>query len=348
MFRLRALLAAGLSLALSLVVHAQTKSPADEAAEAFFKLRDDREAKVDQARLQKIMAVGLEFLSANPTHGRTWNVVTALGGYAGTLRDKKQAPLREYWVAHLKFEVVNRRTARDQSPEQLAVWAALGAAVAGYEARQQPGRDTLDEYRTALDRLAEQEKGSRFVSNAEREYLRLLFDLKSPRLDPQLKKLIGGSDKRLAAMAKEEQNIFTARTTPWEMAFTALDGKPFDAAAARGKALLVVFFSAKREAAPKEIDAITAITSHYKDVVVVGVAVEGEEERAEVEKFVKSQRLTWPILLGGPAKDNEFAQRLNLRNAPASFFFDKAGLLTTQNARTDRLEADIKRVLGAK
>lgn len=348
MFRPRALLAAGLSLAFALVALAQTKSPADEAAEAFFKLRDDREAKVDQARLQRIMMAGLDFLAANPTHGRAWNVVTALATHPGTLRDKKLAPLREYWTAHLKFEIVNRRTARDQSEEQLAVWAALGAAVAGYDARTLPNRDNFEAYRTALDRLGEQPKGSRFAVNAEREYLRFLFDQKSPRLDPQLKKLLGGSDKRLAAMAKEEQNIFTARTTPWAMAFTALDGKAFDAANTRGKAMLLVFFSAKRDAAPKEIDAITSITALYKDVVVVGVAIEGEDQRADVEKFVKAQRLAWPVLLGGPAKDNEFAQRLNVRNVPASFFFDKAGLLTTPNLRTDRLEAEIKRTLGIK
>jgi len=348
MFRLRALLAAGLSLAMSLVVHAQTKSPADEAAEAFFKLRDDREAKVDQVRLQRIMTAGLEYLSANPTHGRAWNVITALATHPGTLRDKRLVPLREYWVATLKFEIVNRRTARDQNEDQLAVWAALGAAVAGYDARTLPNRDNFEAYRTALDRLGEQPKGSRFAVNAEREYLRFLFDQKSPRLDPQLKKLLGGSDKRLAAMAKEEQNIFTARTTPWDMKFTALDGKEFDAATARGKALLIVFFSAKRETAGKELDAITAVTALYKDVVVVGVAIEGEEDRADVEKFVKSQRLAWPILLGGPTKDNEFAQRLNARNVPANYFFDKAGQLTQPNLRTDRLEAEIKRVLGIK
>lgn len=348
MFRFRALLAAGLCLALSLVVSAQTKSPADEAAESFFKLRDDREAKVDQARLQRIMAAGLDFLSANPTHGRAWNVITALASHPGTLRDRKLVPLREYWIATLKFEIVNRRTARDQSEDQLAAWAALGAAVAGNDARMLPNRENFEAYRTALDRLAEQPKASRFAVNAEREYLRFLFDQKSPRLDPQLKKLLGGSDKRLAAMAKEEQNIFTARTTPWDMKFTALDGKEFDAATARGKALALVFFSAKRETAGRELDAITKITALYKDLVVVGVAIEGEDERADVEKFVKAQRLPWPVLLGGPTKDNEFAQRLNARNVPATYFFDKAGQLTQVNLRTDRLEGEIKKVLGIK
>lgn len=348
MSRFRAILAAGLSLAFVLTASAQNKTPADEAADAFFKLRDDKEAKVDQTRLQSIMAAGLEFLAANPTHGRAWNVISALGTQAGTLRDKKVAPLREYWNSHLKFEIVNRRTARDQSEDQVAVWAALGAAVAGFEARAQPNRDNLDAYRTALDRLAEQPKGSRFIVNAERDHLRLLFDLKSPRLAAQIKKFTDGSDKRLAAMAREENNLFTARTTPWEMKFTAMDGKEFDAAAVRGKPLLIVFFSAKRDAAAKEIDAIQGFTDFFKEVAVVGVALDAEEDRAAVEKLVKAQRLKWPVLLGGPAKDNEFAQRLNVRGAPASFLFDKAGVLSVPNVRTDRLETEFKRLLSAK
>jgi hypothetical protein len=348
MMRFHALLAAGLSLAFTLTTIAQTKSPADAAADAFFKLRDDKEAKVDQARLQAIMTSGIDFLAANPTHGRAWNVITALGMHAGTIREKKLAPIRDYWVSHLKYEIVNRRTARDQSEEQQAVWAALGAVLAGYEARVQVNRDTVDAYRAALDRLAEQPKGARFIVNAEREYVRFLFEARSPRLAAQVKKLQESSDKRLVTMANEENNLIVARTTPWEMKFTALDGKEFDAAAGRGKLLLVVFFSAKRDATAKELDAIQGVTDYAKEVVVVGVALDAEEDRAAVEKLVKSQRLKWPVLLGGAAKDNEFAQRLNLRSATAAFLFDRAGLLAVPNIRTDRLEAEIKRLQNAK
>lgn len=348
MFRLRALIAAGLSLAFALVVSAQNKTPADNAADAFFKLRDDKDAKVDQERLQNIMKTGLDYLAANPTHGRAWNVMTALGTQAVSLRDKKLAPLRDYWVSTLKYEIVSRRTARDQTEDQIAAWAGLGVTLAGYEARVQPSRDTVDAYRSAIDRLAEQSKGSRFIVNAEREYLRFLFESKSTRFNAQLKKLTEGSDKKLAAMAAEENNIFTARTTQWDMKFTALDGKEFDAGTLRGKPLVLVFFSVKRGNTAKELDEIQAITDHYSDVTTVGIALDGDEQRADVEKLVKSQRLKWPVQLGGVAKENDFAQRLNLRNAPATFLFDKTGQLSVQNVRTDRLEAEIKRALGTK
>lgn len=348
MIRLRALLTAGLCLAFVLSVSAQEQPAGDKTAEAFFKLRDDREAKVDQARLQQVMAAGLEFLAAHPTHGRAWNVATALAAHAGTLRDKKQAALREYWITLLKYELVNRRTARDQSEEQLAAWAVLGASLAGFEARAQPTRDNFEAYRVALDGLAGQPKGARFVVYAEREYLRFLFDLRSPRLEAQLKKLSEGGDKRLAAMAKEEANIFSARTTPWELAFTAWDGKAFEASSVRGRPLLVVFFSVGRETAAKEVAAIQAVLKPYKDVAVAGICLDGEESRAALEKFVKAQRLGWTIQLGGAAKDNEWAGRLNVKAAPASFLFNKEGLLVAPTVRTDRLEGEIKRVLGVK
>ena len=92
---------AGLVLGTSLLAQAPAgqpkaavKSPADLAAEEFFKLRNDKAAKPDEERFKKLIAAGLAFIEENPTHGQINGVVNGLANFSDTMGDKNLAPHR--------------------------------------------------------------------------------------------------------------------------------------------------------------------------------------------------------------------------------------------------------------
>ena len=57
------------------------KTPADLAYDEFNKVRTDKAAKMDQARFQRVIAAGLDYLITNPTHGRVNDAIRDLAAY---------------------------------------------------------------------------------------------------------------------------------------------------------------------------------------------------------------------------------------------------------------------------
>lgn len=347
------LCSAGFALVFGVGLFAQSskeapKSAADLAAEAFYKLRDDREAPIDAARAAKVIADGTKFLAENPRHARASSVINSLATYGTRLRDKKLTAVRDYWLSTLKFEIVNRRTARDVTDDQLAVWAALDAAVAAYEARSKPSRDAARAVREKIDALAASPKGSRFLLSAERDFIALLVEMGAvASAEAQAKKLLEHKDAKIAAMAQDELKLLAMRQAPVDLKFTALDGKPFDLAATRGKVVVVLFWSVKTDKFDKEIDPVKESLAGQKNVEVVAVCMDPASERAAVEKFVKGEKLKWTVLHDAEAAA-EIASRFAVKSPPVAFVLDRTGALASANLRLNRIEGEVKKLAGAK
>lgn len=349
MNRLLTRLAACLALTLTLAFAAEPKekSPGDVAAEAFFKLRDDKEAKLDSDRILKLQKVGLDFLAAYPTHGRANNVVSALANFAGTIRDKKQQALRDYWGSSLNYEIVNRRTKADVTDEARAIFCSLDAAHAGYLARTLTSRDTVETFRAKIDRLAETEGGARYVPAQERDYVRLLLTISAKQAEAHARKLIESSDKRLAAVGREELNLIELARTPLDLKVPTLDGKGFEAAAWRGKVVYFMFWSSTNEASVKELD---AQKSEYKRLQKLGVeivTVAHDTDRAALEKVVKDKGYAWPVLFDGQGAKGQLSEQLGARNLPTGALFNQQGTLVRQAVRVNQLNGELAK-LGIK
>jgi peroxiredoxin len=343
-------LAAVLLLLLSLAAaplpaQEKAKAPVDVAWEAFVKLRDDKEAAVTPERLTAILDAGLNVVAAHPTHWRAASTIASLATHAGKLREKRQAPLRDYWMAQVRYQVVNRRTARDQTDEQLAAWAALDAALAGFEARQAPGRETIAVFREKIDRLQEQPKAGLFLSGQERDYLVLLFDVgMEPAAEAHARRLAEAKDRKVAEMARDELAYLAARREPLALAFTGLDGAAFDLASLRGRPVLLVFWSAKTPKFDEQVDALKELTVRVRELAIVMVSGDKEPDRAAVAEFVKRQRVRWPVLFDGDGLVNDPAARLNVRALPAMFLLDAQGRLASRSLRVGDVEWELKKL----
>lgn len=340
---------------------APPKSAADLAVDAWNKARNDPAGKT-AAGFANVVAAGMSYVAQYPTHGQISSVINQLATFAGGI-DPKQPALRASFISQLKLEVTNQRYKDGVTDPVKAALAAIDAAVADFEMRQSPGRDGLVALREKIDALAETPGATRFLGERERSYAHLLILMnQSPRAEEQLKKLATHADKGIAGMAKQELTIIETKKTPFELKFTGLDGKETDLAQLRGKVVALVIWNTGSKGFTDNLERLKMLHSDYRKrgFEVVTVCYDKEEDRAKVQKYVKDNRINWPVHFDGTAGKNSFAAKLNADNSnlPRAYLFDKAGLLQTimPAGRTDltpnvpltQLEPHVKRLLGIK
>ena len=336
------------------------KSPADLAAEEFFKIRNEQGAKQDQARFAKVIAAGISYLQQYPTHGRANEVIRELGNYAGVKIDKAQMPLRVAFMSQLKYEALNARYKEGLSNDAVAALAALEASVADSEVRDvSPSKDNLTALREKIDALATMPGAGRYLVDRERSYFTVLTLGVSPaRGEEHLRKMLESPEKGVVNWAREELNIVDVKKEPYALKFTALDGKPVDFSQMRGKVVALYFWSAANGQSTRNFDPLKQIYSDYRKrgFEVVTVSYDKSEDREKLEKYIKENKIAWPVYFDGKAAKNDFSPKLNASGVPRLMLFDQKGVLqsTLQGAylvhtlQVNQLEPQVKKLLGVK
>jgi glutathione peroxidase-family protein len=327
------------------------KTPVDLAAESFFKLTDDRTAKPDEARFAKIIGSGIEFLMTTPEHKRSPDVVFALAMYGLTMTDPKLAPYRIAYAGKLSAAIVDFRYKPELSPAAKTACAALDAGVRDYEARMQLNRETLRALREKIDELAPLADSNRYLAEREGSYVELVMKSQGPAAgERHLKKLADHRDSAVALMARENLNIIEVSKTPYQLKFTAFDGKECDFEKLRGKMVAVLFWNSAEETSAKSLAALKAAHTKYaaNGFEVISVSLDKAEDREAVKKFLADKKVAWPTHFDGTGVKNEWVAKLNVHAAPQLALFDQKGMLLTNNARFDRLDEDLKKLLNVK
>jgi peroxiredoxin len=328
------------------------KSPADLAYDEISRLVGERDAKQDQARFQKIIAAGMNFIVAYPTHRRTLDVIGGLASYgANNLRAKGQGSLQASWLSLLEYEVLNYRLKEGLTDEARTAIAAMECAVAGIRVRSVPNKDNLETYREKIDTLTPMPGAGRFLESQESGYAEVLRYIKPAAGDSHLQKLLEHPDKKVATMAREELNLIEVSKTPYALKFTALDGREVDFAQLRGKVVLLWFWSAKSKNTDREHLGLQEMLTAYKKrgFEIVGVNCDKESDREAMAKFVKDNKVAWPQYFDGKDVKSDVASKLNVHSLPAAFVFDQKGMLVGgRSIKPEQLDSVLKRVYGVK
>ena len=153
-------------------------------------------------------------------------------------------------------------------------------------------------------------------------------------------------NKTLASRATDELRIMEVRKTPFDLKFTSADGKPFDAAALRGKkAVFLHYWSVDNEASVKEFDALKDKYFEQRErVEIVSVNLDPAEKREAVDKVIKDKKVKWPQLVEGLGMKSEVAARINIRSVPNGAMLDRAGMLAVPRARAWQLDGELKKM----
>ena len=186
--------------------------------------------------------------------------------------------------------------------------------------------------------FADDPVGSQFVA------LRLKMLQNTPdKIDAELKTLTQSPNKATADAATKQ---LAMRTQPVDLKFTALDGKEVDLTKLRGKVVLLDFWATWCGPCMAKLPEIQAINKKYqdKDFQLIGISL--DEDKAALEKTVKSKEMTWPEYFDGKGWQSDVGTRFGVEAIPASFLVDKKGLLHAVDGDAD-LDVEIGKLLAA-
>ena len=323
------------------------KSAADQAADDFYKVRNQQGAKQDQAQFTKVIAAGISFLQQYPTHGRAADVVRDLGNYASDkLRDKAVSAMRPVYVSQLQFEALNARYKEGLTEEAQAAIAAVAASAADAEARDMPNKQNMETLREKIDALAQVPGSARFLAARERSYFEIVAFNNPARGEEHLKSLLTHPQKPVADMARRELDLVEIKKQPYGLKFTGLDGKEVDFAQLRGKIVAMYFWSTASGSSTRNFEKLKEVAAENKNkpFALVTVSFDKPEDREKLEKFVKDNKITWPVHYDGKGAKAEFATKLSVSGPPRLVLFDQDGMLLTNDLPVNNLDNALKKL----
>jgi thiol-disulfide isomerase/thioredoxin len=237
------------------------------------------------------------------------------------------------------FELMNKKL-----PEDAAEWAELRAGLDRLAAKYPDLQDA--------GQLVKHYTGVRFSSGKD-----------SPGRRAELASLAASPNRHIRTAAKEQIQFLDLAREPLELAFTAADGREVDLAELRGKVVLIDFWATWCAPCIEEIPTIKRVYENYhaRGFEVIGITLENprfapndsaerKQEKLDAARrrmlaFVQDKGMPWPQYFDGKWWKNDIARRYAIESIPAMFLLDQEGRLVSTNARGERLEIEVKRLL---
>jgi thiol-disulfide isomerase/thioredoxin len=132
---------------------------------------------------------------------------------------------------------------------------------------------------------------------------------------------------------------------PFDLKFTAVDGREVDLSTMKGKVILVDFWATWCGPCVGEIPHVKEAYEklHSKGFEVVGISFDGD--KSKLEGFVKEKGMEWPQYFDGKRWENDFGRKYGIRGIPAMWLVNKKGELVDFNGRED-LASKVEKLLA--
>lgn len=205
----------------------------------------------------------------------------------------------------------------------------LADSVAFVSTGGDPGQDTLQEVATTLVEAMREQPGK-----LDSAYLNLALLVHYEHVKVTL-----AEPKFVTTLAKLEADDQYRREVDFTL--TDLSGKNWTLKELRGKVVLVNFWATWNRSCWQELSDLEGLYQKFKkqDLVILGIS---GEKRLPVQNFVKSQKITFPVLLD---PDQKVALLYRIVGVPKSLVYDRQGKLVAQ-AMNVRSERQFQNMLG--
>ncbi len=149
------------------------------------------------------------------------------------------------------------------------------------------------------------------------------------------------------AYVKDRLRFFELSKAPFELAFTALDGREVDLKKLRGKVVLIDFWATWCNPCIAEIPNVKKVYAEYHDkgFEIIGISLDDEKDRQKFIELVKHEGSTWPQRFEGKGWKDSLVKTYTISGIPAMFLLDQNGMLVSTDARGPKLGAEVKRLL---
>jgi thiol-disulfide isomerase/thioredoxin len=136
---------------------------------------------------------------------------------------------------------------------------------------------------------------------------------------------------------------------PLSIVGTGLQNDTVDSSKYRGKPVLIVFWASWASPVKQDLpELIKLYEKHKKDgLQIIGVNL--DNERAELDAFLKDNQIAWPQIHEAGGMESRLAVDYGIILLPSMFLIDSDGKVVHRNLRTSAdVERQLEKVLAAK